>query len=222
MVRPHAYADRAVAQSAAQPLPEPAPLAAAFADPAGHGVGQVVAALRGGSDLARLALPDGVVAVPGADDRVGDLVQQSVLDVGPRRPQAVAHRHVDARFPVAADARARPGEIEAERPLRAEAALRLVTREQAPRQRLDVSQGALPFRNPLDDIEESIGHLPPALVAGQHHRANGLQLGHHAGDRLAANREPHPAAGGSRGAGELGSDGAAGAWRGGPGEEQEG
>ena len=136
-----------------------------------------MAAFGGAADGPRRGLPHGVVVVLVADDGVGDLVQQRVLDLGPGGPVAVAHREIDAPVRVAADAPARRGQVEAEPPVRAQPAPGLVAGEEVAGQPLYVGQRALPLRHSFDDGEKGVGHLPKDIVAGPHDRARALQLG---------------------------------------------
>ena len=153
----------------------------------------LVAAFGRAADRLRRGFPDGVVVVPVADDGVGDLVQQRVLDLGPGRPVTVAHRQIDALVDVTADAGAHRGQVEAEAPVRIQPALGLVAGEETAGQRLDVGQRALPLADPFDDREEGVGHLPPDVVTGRHDGAGALQLGDGPFNRLTAPPKSHAA-----------------------------
>ena len=146
-------------------------------------------ALRRAADLARLGLPDRVVLVPRADERVGGLVQQRVLDLGLVGGGREACGHGDPSLGEMAGPAAPLGGIEGEAP-----AAQAVPGQQlrgAGHNRLapPVAGGAL-----LGG--EDVPRHAVALAAVQAHRG-GLEVGghHRAHGPAAAEREADPVVG---------------------------
>src|SRR5262249_24854115 len=110
----------AQAETAAHPLRPtvpvellPAPVAAGVSPALRHV--RLAAALRPGPDLGALPLPDGAVAVTGADESVGDLVQNGVEDVVHPVALDEMHGQLDRARLVEAHAEGSPAAVPAER-----------------------------------------------------------------------------------------------------------
>ena len=114
---------------------------AAAAEPAADAVLEAGAAFGGAADLARLRLPDAIVLVVGADDGVGDLLQQGVDDLVPGSSEGVADGHRDGLVAVAAQGGAAGGGLEAEAPAWRESAQELVGVQEAVGAVLDLGEG---------------------------------------------------------------------------------
>ena len=107
----------------------------AACDDAGGGEVERVAAPGRAADLARLGLPDRVVLVLAADQRMGDLVQQAVLDRLGRSHGGEAGGHRDQSAAGVAGGATALGMVEAERP-----AGQPVPAQERQRQRLHLAQ----------------------------------------------------------------------------------
>ncbi len=119
-----------------------------------------VAALAGATDFASLGFPDGIMIVSWADDGVSDFMEYRILNLHASSGEAITDRQVNAPFDITADAGARSGKVETERPPVGQGSPGLKCGYEVITQSLSVGQGAFRYGGVDHRQDSRVRHLP--------------------------------------------------------------